>query len=183
MHIISFLLFSDDDLVYEKDYKDIIEESYKKYKKADIICFHVESKNRKIKKLKTGKIGLFRIMKISSFQISIKKDSIKNIRFDENFGAGKIYDRGEETIFLRDCLKAGLKIIFVNKKIGSVEQKESTWFKGFTKDYLYKKGKVLKRIYPKIYSFIILQFAIRKYCLYKNNVGFCEAIKVMMQIE
>lgn len=176
------LILADDDVIYEKEYNQIIEDAYKKYSKADIICFFVESKNksRKIKRIRTGKIGFLRIMQISSFQISMRKSSIKNIRFDENFGAGSIYDRGEETIFLRDCLKKGLEIRFVNKKIASVEQRQSTWFKGFTEDYLYKQGKVFKRIYPRFYLIIDIQFAIRKHKLYKNNVSFFKALKLML---
>ena len=96
-------------------------------------------------------------------------------------GHGNECDRGEETIFLRDCLKKGLKIRFVNKKIASVNQENSSWFKGFNKDFLYKQSKVFKRMYPKIYKLVILQFVIRKYNLYKSNVKFIEALKLMLK--
>ena len=85
------VLLADDDVIYENNYEKIIKDAYKKYKKADIICFYVESKNknRKIKKQITGKMGLFKIMKIVSPQISMKKSSVEKIKFDENFGPRK----------------------------------------------------------------------------------------------
>lgn len=179
------ILLADDDVVYEKNYNKIIVDAYKKYKKADIICFFVESKNneRKIKKIKNGKIGIFKIMRIVSFQISMRKNSINDIRFDENFGAGTVYNRGEETIFLKECLDKGKKIIFVDKKIAEAKQSTSTWFNGFTKEYFYIQGKIFKRLYPKMYKLIALQFAIRKYKLYRNYIKFIEAFKLMTRNE
>ena len=44
---------ADDDIVYEENYKQTILEAHNKYRKADIICFYVESKNpnRKTKRI------------------------------------------------------------------------------------------------------------------------------------
>ena len=56
------ILFADNDVIYNENYKDIIVDAYNKYENADIICFYVESQNlkRKTKRMKTGKIGLIR---------------------------------------------------------------------------------------------------------------------------
>ncbi len=70
-----------------------------------------------MKRIVGKNVGKLKIMRISSFQITMKKDKIKEIKFDENFGSGAKYDRGEEAIFLKDCLEKGLKIIYINKKI------------------------------------------------------------------
>ena len=177
------VILADDDVIYENDYEETIKKAYKENPKADIICFYVESKNkkRKVKRIVGKNVGKLKIMRISSFQITMKKDKIKEIKFDENFGSGAKYDRGEEAIFLKDCLEKGLKIIYINKKIAQVEQSKSTWFKGFTKEYFLAQGKVFKRLYPKHYKFICYQFAIRKYFLYYKNVKLKEAIKLMIK--
>lgn len=175
-------IIADDDVKYENDFQNIIYREYNKNKKYDIICFFVKSKNeRKIKRMITAPIGKLRAMRICSFQITFKRKSIieKNIRFNENFGAGTYFDRGEETIFLWECIKKGLKIKFVNKKIAEVNHKNSTWFHGFTEDYMVKQGRVFFELSNKYYKLLILQFAIRKYPLYRKNVGFIEAIKLM----
>lgn len=127
------VLLADDDVIYENNYEDVILNAYNRYKSADIICFYVESlnKKRKIKRMPTGKIGYIKAMKIVSFEISFKRDIIasKNLKFKESLGAGTKLGRGEELDFICNAIRSGLKVMFVNKKIAQVEQKESTWFK------------------------------------------------------
>lgn len=175
------IMLADDDVSYVENYNEIIKEAYRKNPKVDIICFWVESNNkeRKVKRMPSGKIGYLKVMRICSFQISMKRDNIKDIHFDECFGSGTKYNRGEENIFLCDCLRRGLKIKFVNQKIANVEQKESTWYQGFSKEYFETQGKIFKRMYPKFYHLIILQFAIRKYHKYRKEITFKEALRAM----
>lgn len=179
------ILFADDDVTYSNDYKKIIVDAYNKYQDSDIICFYVESKNktRKIKKMHTGKIGYIRAMRIASVEISFKQKSIlnNNIKFDENFGVGSKFNRGEEQIFLYDALKEGLKIFFVNKKIGEVKQENSTWFSNYDKDFFKIQGQVFKRMSPKFYKLLIIQYAIRKYFLYHNTITLKDAIYNMLK--
>ncbi|MCI9000467.1 MAG: glycosyltransferase family 2 protein [Clostridia bacterium] len=176
------IMLADDDVSYVENYNEIIKEAYRKNPKVDMICFWIESKNkeRKVKRMPSGKVGYLRVMRICSFQISMKRDNIKDIYFDERFGSGSKYDRGEEGIFLCDCLRKGLKIKFINQKIGTVDQKESTWYKGFPKEYFEIQGKVFKRMYPKFYVLIIIQFAIRKYHQYRKQITFKQALKAML---
>ena len=179
------ILFADDDIIYNNDYKEIIIDAYNKYQNSDIICFYVESKNksRKIKKMLTGKVGYIRAMKIVSFEISFKRKSIldNNLKFDESFGAGTKFNRGEEQIFLYEALRKGLKIFFVNKKIGEVKQENSTWFSNYNKEFFEIQGQVFKRISPKFYKILIIQYAIRKYFLYHKTISFKDAIYSMMK--
>lgn len=175
------VLLADDDVTYVADYARIVEEEHEKNPEADIICFGVESKNpqRKIKKMRNAQMGYLKIMRICSSQISMKLEKIKGIPFDEKFGAGSTYNRGEEAIFLCDCLRRGLTIKYVNKKIAELEQKESTWYKGYSKEFFQIQGKVFKRMYPRGYKVIAWQYAIRKYPQYRKQVSFQEAIKGM----
>ena len=176
-------LFADDDVILEDQAEQVINQAYHTYLDADIICFFIESlnANRKIKKMKNRKVGFLKTMRIASFQITFKRKKIleKGLQFDEEFGAGSKWDHGEEAIFLCDCLRQGLKIQYIDKKIGKVEQKESTWYKGFTKDFLYKQGAIFYRMLPCWYFFLILQFAIRKKKQYCNFLSCIEAIRIM----
>lgn len=176
------VLLADDDITYVTDYEAIIEKEHEKSPEADIICFWGESKNpqRKIKRMRSGRIGYLKVMRICSCQISAKLDRIKGVSFDEKFGTGSTYNRGEEGIFLCDCLRKGLKIKYVNKKIAELEQKESTWYKGYSKEFFQIQGKVFRRMYPRWYKVIVWQYAIRKYLQYRKQVSFQEAIKEML---
>lgn len=178
------ILFADDDVVYANDYEATIIDAYNKYPKADIICFYVESlnKKRKTKRIKTGKIGYINAMKVVSFEMSCRRKSIitNNLRFDENFGIGAKNNRGEEQIFLYEALKKGLNVIFVNKKIGEVRQEESNWFEKYDKQFFEIQGRVFKRLTKKYYILLILQYAIRKYPLYNKDINFIQATKSML---
>lgn len=172
-----YIILSDDDVKYIDNYEKIILDTYKKYPKADCICFWVESenKNRIVQRIKSGKIGILKIMKIASFQITIKREKANKIPFDKNFGAGTKLNRGEETIFLRECIRKGYNIRFENIKIGEVNQAVSTWYKGINKEYLNIQGQVFKRIYPVLYPLVNIQFVIRKRKLIDMNL--IEALK------
>ena len=106
-------IFADDDMVYSKSYEDIINEEYSKNKKADGILFYVENKNKnreKNKKIGNKKLKSFDVMRARIYGLSLKKETLEkinrlNIKFDENFGPGGKYLKGEETIFMKELLE------------------------------------------------------------------------------
>lgn len=177
-------IFADDDMVYNEGYEKIILDEFEKNKDAEIIIFNIKNinKNReKIKKIRNKKINILDIMKVRSSQIAFRKEIIKkyNISFDENFGPNSIFEKGEETIFLADCLKKKIKIISRNVNIGNAYNYNSTWFTGFNEKYLYDQGAIFYRNYNNFYKIYILQYIFRKYKLYKNNVTLINAYKQM----
>jgi glycosyltransferase involved in cell wall biosynthesis len=176
-------VIADDDLKYQDGYKNIILNAYEKYSDADIIAFDVPSTNqmRPTSSLKEGKVDFLHSMKIASFQITFKRMSIvdNNIRFNELFGAGAKYTCGEENILLVEAIKKGLKIYFVNKNIAIVDHNESTWFNGFDERLFRTKGAMFYEMNKKLAHVLILQFAIRKYRLYKKKINIFEAYRYM----
>ena len=175
-------LIADDDVIYVDDYEKIIVRAHKKFKDADIIAFEVPSTNldRPSSVInKNKRLDFIGSMKLSSFQISFKLDSIKknNLEFDEKFGAGSQYKMGEENIFLFDCLKKGLKIYFVKEKIANVSHDESTWFDGYNSRYFRDLGAIYTRMSSKIGKLLLLQFLVRKFNLYSNEISILEAWK------
>jgi glycosyltransferase involved in cell wall biosynthesis len=179
-------ILADDDLVYVDEYEKIVKAAYEKYTDADIIVFYVSSDNKLNQKapLKEGKINYITSMKVQSVQVTFKKDSIieKEIKFDENFGTGTSNYMGEENIFLFDALKNGLKIVSLPVKIANIIEGESSWFKGYTKEYFIVKSKVFKRMSRKMWLILVLQFVIRKRNLYKGNMTLIEVLKCMLKI-
>ncbi len=161
------ILLADDDVIYNENYENIILEAYKQNPDVDIIAFYVKSRNpkRKVRKLKTGKMGWIKIFRVSSFQLSFRLKSIKDrgLKFDENFGAGTKNFCGEETIFLSDCFKNKMKLLYIDEQIGEVEQKQSTWFKGINKELILVEKNCYKRIAPKMWWVLWLQFILRKW--------------------
>ena len=180
-------VFADNDTVFVDNYESIIEIEYKKHKKADIIIFYAENQNKlreKNKKIGNKKINKINLMRVRTNEITIKKETIEKIRkndikFDINFGPGSIFQKGEETVFISDLLKAKMKIYSVNKTISSSKNESSTWFSGFNEKFLYDQGAIFYRVYKNKYKIMIWQYLIRKYHLYRKNFNVRQAYKVM----
>ena len=134
-------LLCDDDEQLDSSYEDTILNAYAELPDADIICFRIQNQPSRLTQ-KTQRLTKWTAMRIASWQITFRRESIlkRGIQFDENMGAGTGNGGGEEVKFLRDCIKAGLKSYYVPKSIGTVAQTDSTWFKGFDRDFFYKRG-------------------------------------------
>ena len=134
-------LLCDDDEQLNSSYGDTILKAYEALPDADIICFRISNQPSRLTQ-KTQRLTKWTAMRIASWQITFRRESIlkSGIRFDEDMGAGTGNGGGEEVKFLRDCIKAGLKAYYVPKSIGIVAQTESTWFRGFDRDFFYKRG-------------------------------------------
>ena len=76
--------------------------------------------------------------------------------------------------------KKGLKIHFEPVSILSIDNNdESTWFNGFNDKLFWDKGAMFTALSHKFYHFLIWQFAIRKYKLYRHETNFIKAINSM----
>ncbi|WKA57820.1 glycosyltransferase family A protein [Planococcus shenhongbingii] len=176
-------MIADDDMTYVNDYSHIVEKAFRDHQEYDVLVFQVEGINDTFKKYSKNarQIGYLTSLKISSVEMAIKVKSIKehNIKFNELFGAGAEYKMGEENIFLFKCINKGLKIKYLPLKIADLYIGDSTWFSGFNKKYFFDKGAVFYEMTKKMNFLLILQFAIRKYKVYRKNISFCEAMKSM----
>lgn len=178
-----YVVLADDDLEYVDGYESVISQAFEEHPQADIITFQVEGIEKVFKKYsrKGKKISFLSSMHISSVEIAVRLESIKKagIQFNEMFGAGAKYCMGEENIFLFQCLKAGLHIVYVPKKIASLHIGESTWFEGFNQKYFYDRGATFCEMFGKFSNVIILFFAIKKHYVYKDECSFYQAIRNM----
>ena len=176
-------LIADDDMFYYDDYEEKVLAAYSDFPDADMIAFVVTHDNRKTKKiLREGKVGFLNSNKIQSVQLSFKRKSIidAGIKFDELFGAGSVYNFGEENIFMTDCRKAGLKLYFKPIVIANLyDTGQSTWFNGYNERYFINRGAIFKRMTKLFYPVLIIQFAIRKYKLYRKEMNIIKALRLM----
>lgn len=163
-------LIADDDLTYEDDYAEKIINAFNENPSADLIIFNLKEKPiiRYLIK-KKFKVKSLNYMRFGSVRIAFKLNSIreKGIKFDNNFGSGSIVPFGEDTIFLHDCLKAKLKIYAIPEYLLSLNNdRPSTWFNGYTEEYLINKGKLFRRINKKFLFLLCFQDAFRHHRKY-----------------
>lgn len=179
-------VLADDDVVYVDNYEDIILNEFIKNPKADVIVFGVtiiDNKGERFKKLENKRVRYFNSLKYGAVRIAFRREAIlkSNIHFTLLFGGGARYGSGEDTIFLTDCLKKGLKVYTCPQKIADVYNYQSSWFTGYNKKFFIDKGALFSAVMPKLSYILALQFAIRKHSLYKNQMNLREAFDYMVQ--
>lgn len=160
-------LMADDDMVYIDGYQDKILEAYKMYPDADMIVFnvriHENNKTRSTVK-KNTRVRWYNCLRYGTVTFSFKRNSIlkDNIFFSLEFGGGAKYGSGEDSLFITDVLKRGNKIYAVDTTIADVYNENSSWFTGYNEKYFFDRGALFKRISPKFFKLLIVQFIIRK---------------------
>lgn len=177
-------LMADDDVTYTEGYADKVIQAFENNPKADMIVFNVTSHNPdrpsyKIKKF--GRVRRYNCLRYGTYRMAIRVDKIKqkNIYFSLLFGGGAKYSSGEDSIFIYSIIKSGLKVYRSPEIIGAVEQRESTWFQGYTDKFFFDKGALFKAMSPNIYPLLIMQFIVRKKHAIAKGYGYRELLKLM----
>ena len=176
-----YCLISDDDMRYVDNYEAVVNEVFEQYPKADMIVFNLEGEGRITKK--PFRVRWYNFMRFGTAKLGFRRESvIKNgIYFNSVFGAGAPNGSGEDTLFLSDCLKKGLRIVAVPVTIAKLlNTRESTWFDGYTETFLKNKGKLfacMSRRFSPFICFLILL----KNKRFSSGRGFFEAYRLMLQ--
>ena len=177
-------LFADDDVVYKDNYKQLICDVFNRLQDADIIIFNVPSMNSKrsySSTTKTTRVRWFNCLKYGAVRMAVKTESVKkaNVFFSLLFGGGAKYSAGEDSLFIFDCIKKGLKVYSVPIEIGKVKQEKSTWFEGYTDKYFIDKGVFFATLSKKWAYLLCIQFVLRHRQLFKESKNSKEALKLM----
>lgn len=175
-------LLADDDITYYDDIEDIILSEFNLYPDADVIIFGLNADNDEYAERSYEKTIRYRkYMKKpwGACRIAFRLKSVRkaNVWFTSLFGGGTIYSCGEDSMWLNDVIKKGLKIWVSNKCIGDLRTGESTWYTGKNEYYYYGKGAYYKACYPKIYVIWMFYFALRTHGM--TDLRFFERIEWM----
>jgi len=156
------VLFSDEDIRYSDDYVPKVIAEFEKHPKADMILFNFDvveeratyhiGNEHKITRLNCGRYPTY------SFAVRREKLHKANITFSLLFGGGAKYSNGEDSLFIRECIRKGLKIIAVPVTLGKEEPRPSTWFNGYTEKFFYDRGVLYKPLYGVLAKPLALRF-------------------------
>lgn len=178
------VLFADDDVVYYDDYVQTICHYYEDHPKADVVVFNFKMRRGndayydRVKK--SGRVTRWNATRYGTYCITARRESLHrgNVFFHLQFGGGAKYSSGEDSLFLQDCIKKGLRVYATTHLIGVLDHGPSTWFQGFTDKFFFDKGV----LFAAISSYLAYPAAIyhcikkrKKYCTY----GCRRAIKQM----
>ena len=158
-------LLADDDVTYNDNYQQVILREFEEHPDADIFIFHFEtdSERKQIKYQKTKKVKKFARMPWGGIRIAFRLTSIKkaNINFTTLFGGGCIFPSGEDSIFLIDAKRKGLKMYVSKETIGSVFFKDSSWYTGIDEKFFFGKGAFYAAVHPHTKYLWMIYFALR----------------------
>ena len=147
--------FADDDMVFSDSYRQDVIAEYKKHPEADAILFSNKCLNedRMPYQVDTfGRINRLEAVNFGGARITARREKLlyNNVFFSLLFGGGARYCAGEDTTFIQDCLKAGMKVYKSPTVVSSMKQDSSTWFTGFHEKYYRDKGVLLAANFPLI---------------------------------
>lgn len=180
------VLFADDDVTYVDNYSEIIISAFNKQNKAKVIAFNVPSTNHERPTYYNAKnefIPFWRCLKYGTFTIAARREELisSNIYFSQLFGGGAKYSSGEDSLFLADCIRNGLSMYSNTSVIGTVTHTDSTWFKGYDDKFFIDKGAFFACLSRKFYFFYCIQFAVRKYKVFKDYKSFTQLLKLLLE--
>ena len=160
------LLLSDDDVVYNDDMPQAVTEAFAALPKADVIIFGLdmmkdgEVYERRIPPVK--RLRIWNSMRFGTCRMAIKRKALieNHISFHQCFGGGCSFSSGEDSLFLKACFVAGLKVYSHSYVLGTCCKDSSSWFKGYNEKYFYDKGVLVRKLFPKTAYLMAIYFGV-----------------------
>lgn len=177
-------ILADDDMRFVDGYRQIAEKAFEECPDADILVFNlIEKYPKRYVNKKKIRIKWHNYAKYGAARLVVRRRSIvgAGIKFSVLFGGGARYGSGEDTIFLKECLRKGLKIYAVPYALAEIDQEvSSTWFNGYNDKFFCDKGALYACLYPWGWSIFSIRFLIRRYKKYAESMSFARALRDML---
>ncbi len=143
--------FGDDDIVYLDGYADKVIAEFDAHPEADLILFNVKAQEGRETYWNEdfSKVSWYNYGRYPAYAICARRGKLQEagVRYSLLFGGGAPYMNGEDSLFLHDCLKAGLSLYRSPVHIGNETSGESTWFKGYTDKFFFDRGVLYHFLY------------------------------------
>ena len=169
-------LVTDDDIRFKPDAFNAVIQSFIELPDADIVTYKTEFPDgTRYKKYKTriSKHTKRSSMRVSSFEIAYKRDSIHKmeLRWDEHFGlGGNPYTNHMENIFMVDALEKGL-MAYLYPKTLVIHPFINSGF-NYSDHMVFSKGAAFYRMFGHISFVLNIIYALKKYSDYSKQMNF-----------
>lgn len=178
-------LFADEDIIYEPGYEQNVLAAFAEHPEADMLLFNVQAMpgretyhNDSFGRVRWYNSGRYPTY---SFAVRTRKIHQNNITFSLLFGGGARYSNGEDSLFIRDCLRAGLKVYKVPVTIGHEKERESTWFTGYNTKFFFDRGVLYHYLYGRLARLMALRFILAHRERMCREIPWKEAYRLMRQ--
>lgn len=180
------LLFSDDDIEYTDNYEKIILSEFIEHPEADALFFNVEvcKERRTYWNTDYKRVRIWNGGRYPAYSIAVRKSSLDKakVRYSLLFGGGAKYSCGEDSIFIKDCLKAKIKMYRTTAVIGREVPRvggESSWFKGYDEKFFFDRGVLYKELYGRFASLFGFRFVYTKKSEMCKQIPWRKALKIL----
>lgn len=178
------VLFADDDIVYDEGYEELVINEFQKHPEAEMIMVNVrvcEERRTYTNEESFKKLSGFNIGRYPAYSIAVRKDVLdsKKLRFSPLFGGGAKYSNGEDSLFLREALKKGVKMYASSICVGQEIPRPSTWFNGYTEKFFFDRGVLFAYLYGNMAWVWRIRFVLTKKEMFKGQIGRSEANKLI----
>ena len=177
------LLLADDDVIYHDEMPQAVMNAFAALPAADVIIFGMNIlKNGEIVERRQDPIRRLHIwnsMRYGTYRIAIRRQALlnHNITFHQSFGGGCPFSAGEDSLFLKSCFDAGLRVYSHSYVLGSCCKDTSSWFVGYNEKYFYDRGVLVRKLFPRMYGLMALYFGIR--FKRKTEVGMLKRLRLI----
>lgn len=155
-------LFADEDIVYVKDYEKLVLEAFREHPQADMLLFNVKaSPGRETYHIEQfGRVRTYNCGRYPTYSFAVKVEAVRsrNITFHLYFGGGARYSNGEDSLFIQECIRRGMKVYRVPVQIGQERARESTWFHGYNRKFFYDRGVLYYYLYGRLAGLMARRF-------------------------
>ena len=169
--------FGDDDIIYDPGYAARIISEFDSHPEADILLFNVKAQEGRETYWNTdySRVTWRNYGRYPAYAICARRDKLatSGVKYSLLFGGGAPYMNGEDSLFLHDCLKAGLSVYRTSVSLGKETSGESTWFKGYTDKFFFDRGVLYHFLYGKMAFVLGFRF------LFKNRNEMCKELGLM----
>lgn len=161
------ILFADDDVVYNDDMPQNVIDAFRENPKADVIIFSMDitrgGEVTEKRHLKRGRRRLWNSLRFGTYVIAARRSAVmrNNITFNQYFGGGCIYGAGEDSLFIKACFDAGLRVYSHEYVLGRCAKDVSSWFSGHNEKFFYDKGALMGYLFPRVSPLMTLYFSLR----------------------
>lgn len=160
------LLLADDDVRYNDGMEEAVLAAFRENPQADALIFGLDivrgGEITERRRLKNKRLRFWNSMRYGAVRIAVRRKALldNNILFHQRFGGGCPFSAGEDSLFLKACFDAGLKIYGHEYALGQCCKDSSSWFVGYNEKYFYDKGVLVRRLFPALWPVMGLYFAL-----------------------
>ena len=181
------VLFSDDDVVYDDGYVDTILDAFDRHPEADGVFFDIFHQLAHADPRPNGswhRARLYNSMHYATPRLALRGKAIReaNICFSLQFGGGAKYACGEDSLFVAQLLRAGLRLYACPARIGVLtEERESTCFTGYTEQFLRDVGVFYYVLTHRFAKLLCFRYCVKNRDAFRNMCSWRTALSLMMQ--